>query len=91
MKLGYTVLTEEYSDLNNCSLPEWDGYEKICFIDDTTIKSNGWKLVKLDDHFLDSACASRRPKLLPHLYLPEFEWSLYIDTTVQLKMDPKKI
>ncbi|MCL6507813.1 MAG: DUF616 domain-containing protein, partial [Bryobacteraceae bacterium] len=37
------------------------------------------------------ARAARRPKLLPHLYLSEFEYSLYIDTTVKLRMNPLDI
>jgi len=87
----YTVLTGHYSDLYNPFLPEWKGFEKICFTDNPSIASNGWRLIKLDDHFLDPTRAARRPKLLPHLYLPEFEYSLYIDTTVKLRMNPLDI
>ncbi len=84
----YTVLTGDHSQLNN-PFPEGCGdYKKICFTDDTCINANGWTLVKLEKRYLDPMRESRRPKLLPHLFLPEFEWSLYLDNTVRLSRDP---
>lgn len=87
----YTVLTESQSPLNNPFPENCAGFERICFTDDTSIESNSWEIVRFHSHYLDPARASRRPKLLPHLYLQDFEWSLYIDNTVRLSMDPLEI
>ncbi len=92
----YTVLIGGYTQLNNPLPREMERqteepFERICFTDDLSIESHGWKLIKLDTHGLDSRRASRLPKLLPHRYLEDFEWSLYIDTTVRLKMSPLNI
>lgn len=37
---------------------------------------------------LDPARESRRPKILAHRFLSDFTWSLYIDNTVRLKVNP---
>lgn len=85
----YTVLTgNTENELNNPLPPDSSGFDRICFTDDISIDPNGWKLVYLDSHYLDAPRASRYPKILPHRYLPEYEWSLYIDNTVRLKRSP---
>jgi hypothetical protein len=87
----YTVLTGSFSELND-PFPAGSGdFERICFTDDLSIDPNGWRLEKMAGRYLDATRESRRPKLLPHVYLPDFEWSLYIDATVSLKMKPPEI
>lgn len=77
---GYDELKEPIH--NN---PEWDF---ICFTDDESLSSDRWQIVllenpsKLNAHFL-----SRRPKILPHLYLPEYEYTLYIDAAYRVTGD----
>lgn len=68
-----------------------DSYDRICFTDDMSIQAKKWKLIPLDTFFLDSARSSRLPKIMPHRYLPDYEWSLYIDTTVRFKRPPTEI
>ncbi|MBZ5514918.1 MAG: DUF616 domain-containing protein [Acidobacteriia bacterium] len=87
----YTVLTGSESSLNNPFQEKSEDFERICLTDDISIEPNGWKLVELDTHLLDPGRASRRPKLLPHIYFPEFEWSLYVDNTVRFKTSPLEI
>jgi hypothetical protein len=87
----YTVLTGSESELNNPFPDSCGEFERICITDDMSIEPNGWKLMELDAHYLDASRASRHPKLLPHHYFPEFEWSLYIDNTVKFKIDPLMI
>ncbi len=40
---------------------------------------------------LDPARASRRPKLMPHRYFPEAEWSIWLDNKSRLLRDPEEI
>jgi hypothetical protein len=87
----YTVLTGNYgAKLNNPFSDDWTGFERICFTDDVNIESAGWTLVPLGGRCLDPMRESRRPKLLPHRFLPDFEWSLYIDNTIRLKQNPSE-
>jgi hypothetical protein len=74
----YTVLTGSMSPLNNPFPENCREFERLCITDDASIEPNGWEIVRFPSHYLDPARASRRPKLLPHLYLQDFEWSLYI-------------
>lgn len=41
-----------------------------------------WRVVVLDLQNLPRATASRRPKLLPHLYLKDWDYSLYVDGSI---------
>jgi asparagine synthase (glutamine-hydrolysing) len=60
----------------------------ICFTDDAQRASPTWRMVVPDDIHLSPERQSRRPKCLPHEYLPEYEYSLYIDNTVVMKRLP---
>ena len=40
---------------------------------------------------LDPARASRRPKLMPHLYFPDADWSLWLDNKSRLLRPPDQI
>ncbi len=87
----YTVLVGSYEKLANPFPKEATGFERVCFTDNPELTSDDWTVVLLDAPALDSARESRRPKLLPHAFLPDFEWSLYIDNTVRLKVSPLDI
>jgi len=87
----YAVVCGGFSGLEDAFPPGSDGFERVCFTDDLSIEPKGWRLLKLQDRYSDHQRESRRPKLLPHRYLPQFEWSLYVDTTVKFKMDPSRI
>src|SRR4051794_25337833 len=43
-----------------------------------------WQLRTIPSLFRDPARDSRRPKLLPHLFLPDFDISLWVDATVDI-------
>ena len=63
----------------------------VCFTDDPDLRSDFWKIVFLPRKLLDPARASKQIKALPHVYLPQYDWSLYIDNTVELKVAPERL
>lgn len=67
------------------------GVDYVCFTDDPLLKSNVWRFVLVNNPAMDSARLSKRYKHLPHLFLPEYDRSLYIDNTVKLKVTPSSI
>lgn len=77
------------------SLPEIypaDGVEYLCFTDNPKLEAKGWKLKVINPIFQsDLIRSSREPKIRPHRHLQDFSRSLYIDTRVQLKKDPKDL
>lgn len=96
-KVVYTVLTgcqeiinDPFSTLPNTGESPLD-YERICFTDNPDLKSSVWECRLLDGYALQAFIECRRPKLLPHLFLEEYDISLYIDNTVQLLVSPTLI
>jgi hypothetical protein len=63
----------------------------ICFTDDAELRSDVWKFVLVEDRSTDPARLSKRYKHQPHLFLPQYESSLYIDNTIKLKVKPSTI
>lgn len=58
----------------------------ILFTDNKNIKSQVWKIELLDKELLDSRRCSRLPKIMPHKYLPEHDISVYLDSSLELKV-----
>lgn len=83
----YTVAVDREVSLPPA--PKLPGVDFICFAgDDGHSNTNGWELMPLEGFAeLDSPRLSRLPKALPHLFLPRHEISIYIDSSVQLKVD----
>jgi glycosyltransferase involved in cell wall biosynthesis len=86
----YTCLfgfSEEFADHRY----EREDIDFICFTDDPELRSEFWDIRLMPPGLLDPARAAKRIKHLPHRYFPDYEWSLYIDNTVLLKIAPKEI
>lgn len=60
----------------------------ICFTDNKDLQSDTWSFIYIEDKNLPPEKLSRRPKTLPHLYLAEWSYSLYIDNIVTFKRLP---
>lgn len=86
----YTVYSDWSGSLPSIVSEPWVDY--ICFFEgDTPDRHDGWVLRELTSYVeLDSPRSSRLPKILPHIYLPEYEYSIYVDTSVELKPDLRK-
>lgn len=86
----YTVLcgwSERFNDFHY----DRDDIDFVCFTDDPDLRSDFWRVVHLSPSLLDAPRRAKKIKHLPHKFLSEYDWSLYIDNTVRLKMRPKKI
>jgi hypothetical protein len=89
-RVVYTCLFG-HSELFNGFEYERDGIDFICFTDDPELRSDFWKIELLPRKGLDPARAAKKIKALPHIYLAQYDHSLYIDNTVRLKAAPKRI
>ena len=92
----YTVLTGDKEPLGNpiARLQTMHTDLKIdfiCFTDEPTLASEVWQCRPLDTHYLPPEKSSRRPKALPHEYLAEYDYSLYIDNICELRRLPIKL
>lgn len=84
MKIVYTAIFGNYDELRPVN-PE-KGWRYMCFTD-TDLEASGWEVVKL------SGCSkkNREVKLLPHIFLPPHEVSIYHDGNIELLMHPSEI
>jgi hypothetical protein len=91
----YTVLTGDKEPLGNAirrlqSIETDLKIDFICFTDNPDLKSNVWQCRVFDTHCLPPEKSSRRPKALPHEYLADYDYSLYMDNICELKRLPNQ-
>jgi hypothetical protein len=66
-----------------------DGIDYICFTDSIPESNSGWEIRVIDPIIpADLPRSSREYKIRPHIWLPEYDASLYIDTKVELMGNP---
>ena len=88
-RVVYTCLFG-HSELFNDFTYQRDEIDFICFTDDPELRSEFWKIELLPRGMLDPARAAKRVKALAHVYLAQYDWSMYIDNTVRLKTAPSR-
>jgi hypothetical protein len=89
-RVVYTCLFG-HSELFNDFEYERDGIDFICFTDDPELRSDFWKIELVPRRALDPARAAKKIKALPHIYLSQYDHSLYIDNTMRLKVPPARM
>ena len=87
-RVVYTCLFGHSEQFNDFTY-ERDDIDFICFTDDPDLRSDFWKLVVLPRQLIDPARMAKKIKALAHVFLPGYDWSLYIDNTVRLKASPR--
>ena len=87
----YTVATGSFGISEDAFPCNTMGFDKICFTDNPDLRSETWKIVLMEPGGLDPQRESRRPKILPHKYLPNYEYSLYVDSSLQFLTSPETI
>lgn len=90
----YTVIIGDKEELGNplTELSSFDASDLtldfVCFTDNRNLKSDIWRFEYIDNGHLPPEKLSRRPKAMPHKYLSDCRYSLYIDNTVGFKRLP---
>jgi hypothetical protein len=82
----YTAITAGKDLL---TAPAWrlSGVDYVCFTDDISIQAEGWATVPLPEQHPDPVRSAKRPKILPHLHLPDYDWSLWVDANFKIVGD----
>lgn len=86
----YSAVTGGYDDVNE---PEYvdDRFDYILFTDNPKITSKVWKVVLLENVYsLDNVRLARRVKIMGHEYLPEYDYSIWIDGKFKITGDFNK-
>lgn len=83
----YTCLVGAYDVVKKPSYIQ-EGWDYICFTDNAELlrlgHKNGWTFRALLRDDLDATRLNRYHKLLPHVVLPEYDESLYIDSNLDI-------
>ena len=94
-KVIYTVVVNGYDKL--LPAPKFPGWDCICFTDGKRLPLtarlglSGWKIVTYPDWGFDGFRYSRLPKILPHHFLPDHDYSVYIDGNAYLLRNPDEV
>lgn len=88
----YTVLLGGYERLNEQPVAARSSLRFICLTDDPGLGSDSWEIRQVAPVFARDPIRSQRDlKLRPHLHLPGFARSVYIDNSVVLKERPETL
>ncbi len=88
----YSAYFGDKEPLNRASFGEWKTVERVIITDDPDLRApHADRIIHDSLNGLDPARASRRGKLMPHRYFPEYDWSLYIDNNAELRADPAEL
>ena len=87
-KVVYTCITGGYDSLLE---PEFisEGFDYVCFTDDSNIKSDVWQIKPLPEETKDLSQVKKQRfvKINPHLLLKEYDLSIWVDGNVEVKND----
>ncbi len=80
----YTAFTGDYDSLK---IPEFvdENTDYICFSDNPNLKSDFWQIRPMEESTLDNNRKAKQYKVLPHIYLPEYKYSFWLDGTFKIK------
>jgi hypothetical protein len=87
----YTALIGQYEELRDQPIAVESSIPFICFTDRDDLTSKTWNIIKIKTLGLDATREARRIKILPHVFLNDFESSIWIDNTATLKSAPEFI
>ncbi len=84
----YTAIFGQYDGL--LPQPKFTNIDYICFTDQP-FKSKTWKIEQIPPKYKDHTRNSRMIKINPHLYLPKYDISVFIDGNFLVKKDINKL
>lgn len=86
MKIAvYTSIFGGYDNLIEDQF-QMEGVDYICFTD-VDIQSNTWKIIKSNPIYNDSNRNAKKYKILPHRYLKNYDWSIWVDGNIKVVSD----
>ncbi|ASS96791.1 glycosyltransferase domain-containing protein [Peribacillus simplex] len=82
----YTAISNNYDSLR-LPITESKDIDFICFTDNDHLKSDKWKIIKIEDQNLDPVRLAKKVKVLPHLFLSEYDFSFWVDANFLITHD----
>lgn len=89
MKIAiYSALYGERDPINPDCLGHRHDCDRFLFTDNPDLRIDGVTVIHDPLNGLDAPRASRRQKLRPARYFPDYDWSIYLDNNASLLADP---
>ena len=85
----YTAITKNRDFLREEQITT--GADFICFTDDSSLKSDVWKVRKACNLFTDPTRNARIHKILAHKYLNQYKYVIWMDANVSLMVPAKTL
>jgi len=85
MKVVYTAIIGNYEDLKEPAVIS-EGWEYFCFTDQP-LQSKVWKIIPISSTELSNQRLARKIKILPHVFLPDSEFTFWLDASFQINID----
>jgi len=82
----YTAITGGYDNLADPLFTD-EKITYVCFTDDRNLKSNIWNIEYIHDNKLDAMHLAKKIKIFPHIYVKEFETSVWVDGITEIQSD----
>ena len=83
-KAIYTAIFGDYEDLKEPAIVT-QGWDYICFTD-MPLQSKVWKVINIEK-ILENRRMARYVKINPHIYLPQYEFTMWIDASFQINVN----
>jgi hypothetical protein len=81
----YTSIFGGYDELHENQF-QMEGVDYTCFTD-RDIESKTWKIVKSTPIYNDPNRNAKKYKILPHRYLKDYDWSVWVDGNIKVISD----
>lgn len=82
----YTAIMGGFDSLQD-PLIVTPGIDYICFTDNKKIKSKVWKIRYIEKKDMESRKKARQIKLKPHIYLHDYDYSVWVDGNILILKD----
>lgn len=90
MKNKLVIYTAIFGDYDNLIEPDrhYGNCDFICFTDQKHLVSKIWDIILITDADLKPNMMNRKYKILPHQFLADYDYSLYVDANIVVKESP---
>ena len=86
-KNNIAIYTAIFGDYDNLIVPEKEisGCDFYCFTDNENLKSDFYKIIKIERQFSDPTRDARRVKSMSHYFLSEYKYTLWVDSNIHFR------
>ena len=86
----YTAVSGSYDSIHELACRNED-FDYVCFSDQPVDEIRGWNVRPFEYENDDPVRTAKHPKILPHLYFSEYEYSVWVDGHVDVHAEIEEL